>query len=239
MTLIRYLANLGYGTRRDVTALVRARRVTDDSGATLSDTAPWSHAAVRIDGAPLDPPPGAVLMLHKPTGYVCSTRDLPPLIYDLLPPRFLRRSPVMSAVGRLDRDTSGLLLLTDDGALNHRLTSPKHHVSKTYTATLADDLHGNEVVAFASGTLMLNGETAPLAPAQLHVISNRVAALTLTEGRYHQVRRMFAAMGNHVIALQRTSVGAVTLDDLPRGAWRELTRHERALLTPSALPTTP
>ena len=106
-------------------------------------------------------------MLHKPVGYTCSTKDTGRLIYDLLPPRFRLRNPVLSTVGRLDRDTSGLLLMTDDGALLHRITSPKAHLPKVYEAALATDLRGDEAAMFASGTLMLESENQPLAPATL------------------------------------------------------------------------
>ncbi|MBC7564450.1 MAG: rRNA pseudouridine synthase [Gemmatimonadaceae bacterium] len=233
MTLIKYLANLGYGSRRDVMALVAARRVTLLEGTAVRDGDLWSHDALLVDGAPLDPPPGTLLMLHKPVGHVCSTRDVPPLIYDLLPPRFLQRTPVMAAVGRLDRDTSGLLLLTDDGALNHRLTSPRAHVAKTYCAMLAHPLHGDEVSRFASGTLRLSGESTPLAPAALVIDDETSVRLTVTEGRYHQVRRMFAAVGNHVVQLHRVAIGALELGDLGAGCWREVTPAERSMLAPT------
>jgi 16S rRNA pseudouridine516 synthase len=168
-------------------------------------------------------------MLHKPVGFTCSTRDVPPLIYELLPARFTRRSPVMASVGRLDRDTSGLLLLTDDGALNHRLTAPRAHVAKTYRATLASDLADDAAERFASGTLLLRGETTPLAPATLTPLDARTADLTISEGRYHQVRRMFAATGNHVVSLHRVAFGALTLGDLAAGMWRTLSDEERVL----------
>ena len=230
MALIKYLANLGYGSRREVTALIAARRVTGPDGVPMRDGDHPTHAELLVDGIPLDPVPGALLMLHKPVGHVCSTNDVPPLIYDLLPTRFLKRTPIMAPVGRLDRDTSGLLLLTDDGAVNHRLTSPRSHVAKTYRATLADPLHGEESRRFASGTLLLAGEAAPLAPATLMVEDDRTVRLTVTEGRYHQVRRMFAAVGNHVVSLQRVAIGALELGDLTEGGWREVTQAERILL---------
>ena len=222
MKLLRMLASLGYGSRRDVTALVREGRVTDASGELLYiDDAP-AHADVRVDGEPLDPPAGLVLMLHKPAGYTCSTRDRGRLVHDLLPPRFARRSPQLSTVGRLDRDTSGLLLLTDDGALLHRIISPKSKLPKVYEATLARPLRGDEADTFASGTLMLESEKTPLLPARLDVLSPTRARLTLHEGRYHQVRRMFAAVGNHVQALHRSRIGGLDLGDLAEGRWRVL-----------------
>jgi len=186
-----------------------------------------SHEDIRIDGEPLDPPAGLLLMLHKPVGYTCSTKDPGRIVYDLLPPRFRLRSPMLSTVGRLDRDTSGLLLLTDDGALLHRIVSPKAHLPKVYEATLAEDLRGDEGEIFADGTLMLEAEKEPLAPAHLEVVDPRFARLTLIEGRYHQVRRMFAAVGNHVMSLHRNRIGGLVLDDLPAGQWRILDEADR------------
>lgn len=234
MTLAQYLAKLGYGTRREAESLLAARRVSTATGVVLTARDRFTHDDIHIDGVPLDPPPGAVLLLHKPIGYVCSTRDRPPLVYELLSPRFTQRDPVMATIGRLDADTSGLLLLTDDGPLNHRLTSPRAHVPKRYEVTLADALRGDEADAFAAGTLMLSGEAAPLAPATLEVTDTHRAAVTIVEGRYHQVRRMFAAVGHHVTALHRAAFGPLMLGDLAAGAWRVLRDDERAALSDAA-----
>ncbi|UPG87523.1 pseudouridine synthase [Luteibacter aegosomatis] len=223
MKLVRLLANLGYGSRKQVAMMFREGLVTDAAGEVLYADDKVEHADVRFDGEPLDPPQGLVLMLHKPTGYTCSRKDVGRLVYDLLPPRFALRNPVLSTVGRLDRDTSGLLLFTDDGGLLHRIISPRASVAKVYEAELAADLRGHEGGIFASGTLMLDGENDPLEPATLEVLGPRHARLTLTEGRYHQVRRMFAAVGNHVEALRRTALGGLSLDGLPPGEWRPLT----------------
>jgi len=230
MKLVKHLANLGYGSRKEVAWMFREGRVTDAEGEVLYADDQVEHDAVRIDGEPLDPPAGLLLMLHKPVGYTCSTKDPGRVIYDLLPPRFRLRSPLLSTVGRLDRDTSGLLLLTDDGALLHRIVSPKTHMPKRYDATLAQDLRGDEAATFASGTLMLESEDAPLKPATLDVRDARHASVVLTEGRYHQVRRMFAAVGNHVEALHRSAIGGLTLGDLAPGAWRALGDEDRAAL---------
>jgi 16S rRNA pseudouridine516 synthase len=230
MKLLRYLANLGYGSRREVARLLGEGRVRRRDGGVLSERDGFAHDDLLVDGEPLDVAPGAVLMLHKPVGYVCSTRDASRLVYELLPPRFPLRSPVIAPIGRLDRDTSGLLLLTDDGQLNHRITSPRTHLPKTYEARLAADLRGDEGEIFAAGTLMLESETSPLAPVALEPIDSRHARLTLTEGRYHQVRRMFAAVGNHVEALHRSSIGPIALGDLPSGSWRVLLVGEMAQL---------
>ncbi|HXD38206.1 MAG TPA: pseudouridine synthase [Rhodanobacter sp.] len=228
MKLVKLIANLGYGSRKDVTQLFRAGRITDADGEVLYADDVVPHGAIRVDDEPLDPPPGLVLMLNKPLGVTCSRKDPGRVVYDLLPPRFNVRTPALSSVGRLDRDTTGLLLFTDDGALLHRIISPKAHVAKVYEATLAQDLRGDEGALFASGSLMLESEKEPLAPAQLQVLGPRHARLTVTEGRYHQVRRMFAVAGNHVETLQRVAVGALTLGDLPLGEWRALDADEVA-----------
>jgi len=228
MKLVRLLANLGYGSRKQVAAMFREGLVTDAAGEVLYADDKVEHAKVRFEGEPLDPPQGILLMLNKPTGYTCSRKDVGRLVYDLLPPRFALRNPVLSTVGRLDRDTSGLLLFTDDGQLLHRIISPKAAVAKVYEATLAEDLRGDEAATFAAGTLMLEGETEPLEPAALEVLGPRHARLTLTEGRYHQARRMFAAVGNHVVALERTALGGLALDGLPSGEWRLLTAEDTA-----------
>lgn len=230
MKLVKHIANLGYGSRKQVQWMFREGRITNAAGEVLYADDPLDHDDVRVDGEPLDPPPGLLLMLHKPTGYTCSTRDAGRLVYDLLPPRFRLRNPVLSTVGRLDRDTSGLLLLTDDGQLLHRIISPKARLPKVYVATLAEDLRGDEAALFAAGTLMLAGETTPLLPARLDVLEPRRVRLTLHEGRYHQVRRMFAAAGNHVVALHRERIGGLDLDGLPLGAWRRLDDDARARL---------
>ena len=230
MKLVKTIANLGYGSRRDVQRMFREGRITDAGGDVLYADDDVAHADVRIDDEPLDPPAGLLLMLHKPVGVTCSTKDPGRIVYDLLPRRFRLRDPLLSPVGRLDRDTSGLLLMTDDGALLHRITSPKSGLDKVYVATLAQDLRGDEAATFASGTLMLESEKSPLLPAELEPLGPRTARLTLHEGRYHQVRRMFAAVGNHVAALHRERVGGLSLDSLPAGEWEILGEAERAAL---------
>ena len=230
MKLVKTLANLGYGSRKDVAAMFREGRITDAAGEVLYADDEVAHDQVRVDGEPLDPPAGLTLMLHKPVGYTCSTKDTGRLVYDLLPPRWRLRSPVLSTVGRLDRETSGLLLFTDDGALLHRIIAPKSKLPKVYEATLAADLRPDAAEIFASGTLMLDGETTPLLPAELQPLGSRQAQLTLHEGRYHQARRMFAAIGNHVEALHRKQIGGLALGTLASGHWRVLGADDLATL---------
>ena len=230
--LDRLLANLGYGSRSEVQQLVRIGVVildgvpTNDASMRVSLTADLS-TRVRIDGESLDPLPGMALMLHKPVGVTCSHKEVGRLVYDLLPQRWRRREPALSTVGRLDKETSGLLLLTDDGALLHRIISPKKHVAKHYVATLERPLRGDEASCFAAGSLMLEGETKPLAPAVMETLSPTSARVIVTEGRYHQVRRMFAAVGNHVAALHRDRIGGLLLpENLGPGEYRQMSPND-------------
>ena len=230
MKLVKHLANLGYGSRKQVALMFREGRITDAQGEVMYADDPLDHDNLRVDGEPLDPSPGLLLMLHKPVGYTCSTKDPGRIVYDLLPPRYRLRSPLLSSVGRLDRDTSGLLLFTDDGALLHRIVSPKSKLSKVYEATLTNDLRGDEGEIFSSGALMLESEQTPLLPADMEAIGPRQVRLTLHEGRYHQVRRMFAAVGNHVEALHRSRIGGLGLGNLPAGEWRMLDEASKSAL---------
>lgn len=239
MRLDRLLANLGYGSRRDIHVFVRQGEVRLD-GVPVEDASakvplePDLPSRLRISGLDLDPLPGLVIMMNKPLGVTCSHRDIGPLVYDLLPERWRIRKPPISTVGRLDKETSGLLLMTDDGALLHRAIAPKSKVEKRYVASLARPLRGDEADALLSGKLVLDGEPRPLQPVKMAVVSHSpaeqpVVAVTLMEGRYHQVRRMFAALGNHVEALHRDRFGGLTLpDDLAEGQYRLLSEDEIA-----------
>lgn len=219
--LDKLLANLGYGSRSQVQRLIAEGRISVGDETVKKADIKVLHDEVRFDGEPLDPPAGTVILMHKPVGLICSHDEGEGrLVYDLLPPRWRLRDPKISTIGRLDKETSGLLLLTDDGALLHRLTSPRHHVPKVYEATLDRPLKGDEGSIFASGTLMLNGEKTPCLPAKLTVIDDTHVTLEITEGRYHQVRRMFAGVGNHVVSLHRSSFGDLALGDLKAGEYR-------------------
>ncbi|MDP2086981.1 MAG: pseudouridine synthase [Gemmobacter sp.] len=232
----KLLSAMGYGSRSEMSRLATAGRITLDAAALRDVTkripvTPDLPTRMTIDGEALDPLAGLVILLNKPLGMTCSHQEVGPLIYDLLPPRWKRRDPAISSIGRLDKQTSGLLLLTDDGDLLHRVISPRRHVKKTYRAKLARPLNGTEGDLFASGRLMLEGEAKPLAPAELDVVSETEALLTVTEGRYHQVRRMFAATGNHVAALHRERLGGLSLpQSMAPGQWKLLGKEEIALI---------
>ncbi|MEG1451618.1 pseudouridine synthase [Brevundimonas sp.] len=230
----KLLSSMGYGSRTEMARMAKAGGITLD-GVDLLDVTkripitPDLPTRMEIDGEPLDPVPGLVILLNKPLGMTCSHKEDGALVYDVLPDRWLRRDPAISTIGRLDKQTSGLLLLTDDGDLLHRVISPKRHVKKVYRAQLVRPLNGTEGDLFASGHLMLEGEDKPLSAAELEVVSETEALLSVTEGRYHQVRRMFAATGNHVEALHRERLGGLTLpDDLAPGEWKLLNADEIA-----------
>jgi 16S rRNA pseudouridine516 synthase len=221
--LDQLLANLGYCSRREARGWLQAGLVVVN-GEEIGDPArKVDPAAVRVEGEPLDHPDGLLLLLHKPLGLVCSHDPREGAsVYSLLPDRWRRRHPPVVSVGRLDKDTSGALLLTDQSALVHRLTSPRHKVPKVYRATVDADLPPGLPDLFAAGTLRLEGETEPCAPAPVRVLGARAAEIVLTEGRYHQVRRMFSSQGCEVLTLHRESIGPVNLDGLAPGTWREL-----------------
>jgi 16S rRNA pseudouridine516 synthase len=224
MTRIDHLlASLGYGTRREVKDLVGAGRV---SVLGVPETDPGRRAAagdVAVDGKPLDHPGSLLIALNKPAGRVCSHDPAEgPSVYELLPERWRRRNPPVTSVGRLDKETTGLLLLTDLSGLVHRLTSPRHKVTKVYRALLDRDLPPGIEEAFSGGALVLPGESRACAPAPLRRIGAREAEIDLTEGRYHQVRRMFASQGCSVLELHRIRIGSLELGDLAPGTWIEL-----------------
>ena len=238
LRLDRLLANMGYGSRREIQQLARAGLLELD-GSIVEDTdrriavTPDLSGRMTVDGEPLDPPPGLTLMLNKPLGVTCSHKEAGPLVYSLLPERWRRREPAFSTIGRLDKETSGLLLLTDDGGLLHRIISPRNHVPKRYHVTLDSPLRGDEVETLAAGTLMLESDDKPLEPVGMETLSPTTAHVTLTEGRYHQVRRMFAALGNHVVALHRDRIGRLALpDDLAPGEYRVLAAAELSTVLP-------
>ena len=221
--LDQLLASLGYGSRREVREWIEAGRISV-RGIPETDPGPRVDPGdVRIDGEPPDHPGDLLVMLNKPAGRVCSHDPAEgPTIYELLPERWRRRNPPVTSIGRLDKDTTGLLLLTDVSHAVHRLTSPKHKVPKVYRAQLDREPPPGTVELFSSGSLVLPGEDTPCAPAELRLLGGNLAEVTLTEGRYHQVKRMFASQGCTVVELDRSRFGRLELGNLPRGSWIEL-----------------
>lgn len=216
------LSNFGYCSRWQARLWINEGRIRVGDTSVTDFSQKVEPRELLIDGEPIEFPDGLLIALHKPVGYVCShDSGEGPRVYDLLPPRWRERDPKVVSIGRLDKDTSGLLLLTDQSALVQRWTSPRHHVLKTYIATVDRALSPELVAQFASG-LLLRGEDKPCLPAELRIVAEHQAEVRISEGRYHQVRRMFAACGYQVETLHRSQFGDYVLADLPAGQWRSL-----------------
>ena len=228
--LDKIIANRGIASRREVKELVRQGRVlVDGVPASAPDVKVSAEkVAITVDGVPVSSERYTYLLLHKPAGVLTATEDSRQrTVLDLLPPELRKRG--LSPVGRLDKDTEGLLLLTDDGELAHRLLSPKYHVDKRYFARVDGPLDQADVDAFAAG--MTLGDGLMCLPAGLEPLAEGTCIVTLREGKFHQVKRMLAARGAPVLYLKRLSMGPLTLDaELPIGGWRELTAEETASL---------
>ncbi|WP_119286650.1 pseudouridine synthase [Azohydromonas sediminis] len=230
MRLAQLLFSQGFGTRRECAALVAAGevrvggRVVDDPDAEVEP----EGLEFSVRGERWTYRERAVVVLHKPAGFECSLQPRHhPSVMSLLPAALRRRG--VQPVGRLDVDTTGLLLLTDDGALLHRLTSPKRHVAKVYEVTTKHAATPALARRLVDGVQLVD-EPRPVRAAACEATGPHTLRLVLTEGKYHQVKRMVAAAGNRVEALHRGAFGAVVLGDLAPGQWRYATAHEEALL---------
>ena len=235
MQLERILQKHGFGTRKGCRALVRHERVAvngemcDDPFADI-DT---DGLVLTVDGVDWPYLEQATLMLNKPAGYECSRKPQHHLgVLELIPPPLRERG--VQPIGRLDEDTTGLLLITDDGQLNHILSSDKRKVPKVYLATTKHPVDQAQIDQLLAGVL-LNDEPEPIAAAAAEIADECLIRLTLTEGKYHQVKRMVAAVGNRVEALHRESIGSLSVPaDLKPGQWRWLTAAELEQLAKSA-----
>ena len=227
--LDKFLSDAGVASRRDLKALLKTG-VVQVNGSPVTDGAVKldpAHDTVLLRGEPVEGPRRVVLLLHKPAGFVTSTDDpRDRTVMELIAPRYLRQGVV--PVGRLDKETEGLLLLTNDGELAHRLISPKHGVEKRYYARHAGTAGEEDVAAFAAGLTLRDGTLCR--PALLRPLGPGESEITVTEGKYHQVRRMMASRGMTVTYLRREREGALSLDGLPCGETRELSEEEIALL---------
>ncbi|MCW8127963.1 16S rRNA pseudouridine(516) synthase RsuA [Microbulbifer halophilus] len=214
-------------SRSDVKKAAKAERITVNDKITTNPAAKISDAdAICLDGEPLAEPGPRYIMLHKPLGHVSASRDSEhPTVLDLIDEPNKHK---LHVAGRLDIDTTGLVLLTDDGQWSHRITSPRHHCDKTYYAHLAERISDNAVEKFAKG-IWLDNEKKRTRPARLEILYANEVRVTINEGRYHQVKRMFAALGNRVLELHRERIGDIELDEeLEPGDYRFLTEEEIA-----------
>lgn len=229
LRLDRWLVTLGVGSRSEVQKLVKKGgvKVNDmpvrDPGQQVDETT----ATLTVNGQPLDGRLNRHVMLHKPAGLLTAARDKKqPTVMDLLPDVYTAIGCM--PVGRLDKDTTGLLFLTTDGELNHRLLSPGRHVDKTYLAEVDGPLDESHVAAFAEGLHLSDFDAQP---ATLTIVAPQTGRVTVHEGKFHQIKRMFSAVGREVTKLHRETFGSLVLDpELPEGEWRELTDAELAAL---------
>ncbi len=227
--LDKLLANTGRWTRREAAGLIRAGRVKVDGAPVLRREEKFpADAAIQVDGEAISGEKLRYLMLNKPAGLVSATDDpREPTVLSLLPAP-LRRVGLFPA-GRLDKDTVGLLLLTNDGPLAHALLSPRRHVDKTYLVRVDGVLDESDEAAFRAGMVLSDGLRC--LPAGLRRLGEREAVVTLREGKYHQIKRMLQARGKPVTYLKRLTFGPLALDEsLPEGGWRPLTPRELCAL---------
>ena len=223
----RLLANLGYASRKEAGKLIRRGFLEIDGVAIASPEEKLSLHQLRtsralFDGAPLDPRPPLIILLHKPAGYECSRAGNGPVVFDLLPQRFNLRNPKLSVAGRLDVESTGLVLLSDDGHFVHKIISPNSHTPKTYIVTTEEPVTEETCTLFRSGAMMLKGEKKPLQPVEIEILAPCKVKMVLHEGRHRQIRRMFASYGNRVETLHRICIGAYELSSLQEGCYRIL-----------------
>ncbi len=225
MRLDRYLSRVTELSRSESRRMIRAGRVSVD-GAAIAQPARQvdRRADIRVDGRLLERPLPRYYMVNKPAGVVSASRD--PSHRTILELLDLTRPEALHIAGRLDIDATGLLLVTDDGQWSHRITSPVRQCGKTYLVALKHPLEETQATTIRQGVL-LRDATEATRPADLQMVDETRLRLTITEGRYHQVKRMFAAVGNRVVGLHRESIGPLALDErLAPGEYRSLTRKE-------------
>ncbi|MYM62306.1 16S rRNA pseudouridine(516) synthase RsuA [Pseudomaricurvus sp. HS19] len=227
MRLDKYISQVTDLSRKEVKRLLRSGLVSVDDEVTKDAALQVAEdSVVTLEGEPLQAPGPRYFMLHKPKGYVCVTQDREhPTVLELLDEP---NKDKLQIAGRLDIDTTGLVLITDDGQWNHAVTSPRRDCNKTYHVTLAEDITPDTATRFAEG-VMLEGEFKPTQPATLQQLYTNECLLTISEGKYHQVKRMFAAVGNRVEELHRLQVGDIVLEEeLAEGDYRPLSETEIA-----------
>jgi 16S rRNA pseudouridine516 synthase len=221
--LDKLLSNLGYCTRSELRKALDRVEVNGQPALKADQKVEWTE--VTWDGEPVDPDPLWIL-LHKPEGVTCSHRDVGRLVFEMFPERYLMRKPALSTVGRLDRDTTGVLLLTTDGAALHRLTSPRSQVDKVYRVDLTDPPSPQQLEQLRQGGGLLEDDDKPLLPCVIQVTGERRVQMTLHEGRYHQVKRMWTSVGNAVEGLHRQRFHRFEVGHLAPGEYRLLKSEE-------------
>ncbi|MBT3250955.1 MAG: pseudouridine synthase [Candidatus Marinimicrobia bacterium] len=224
----RLFSRLGICHRKDIQLMLRDKRILFQGMPVKRNNQKVNAEDILFDGAKIQHLFRVAVVFNKPLGLICS-RLGSDIIFDVLPSAWINRNPPVNSAGRLDKDTSGIIIITDDGELNHKLTSPKYGLTKTYELDTAHPFQGNEPELFKNG-IQLRGEKQLCKPAELEITSERNAVLKINEGKYHQVKRMIGAVGNRIVSLHRSHIGTLGLGDLQPGQWRDLENEDMQLL---------
>ena len=221
----KLLVNLGYGSRKEVRALIKAKNITYNGDIVNDFSIRVNPQKILLNGRGLDCYEGIYVLFNKPIGYVCSHNENNS-IYSLIPDRWLLRIPKVSCVGRLDKDCSGLMILTDDVNFLHNIISPSRKVEKTYSVEIEYKLSKQDISLLESGKIQLKGEKKVCQPLKVKVIDDNNIEIRIFEGKYHQIKRMIGFIGNKVINLTRTHIDNLSIENLKLGEWRKLTQNE-------------
>lgn len=224
----KLFSRLGICHRKDIRSMLRDKRILYKGEQVNRNNQKVCAEDILFDGEEIQHLFRVAVVFNKPYGLICS-RLGNDIIFDVLPSAWINRNPPVNSAGRLDKDTSGIIIITDDGELNHKLTSPKYGLTKTYQLEVAHPFQGNEPELFKNG-IQLRGEKQECKPAELHITSEQAAILKIGEGKYHQVKRMMGAVGNRITSLHRTHIGELGLGNLQPGQWRDLENLDMNLL---------
>jgi len=221
----KQLSTLGYGSRKDVEKLINLKLIRENNKTLINPSTIVCPNSVYLNNEKIKYLYPIKIAINKPTGFTCS-RYGEDSIFNLLPEIWLKRRPKVNTVGRLDKDSSGLLIVTDDGEFLHRIISPINKVPKVYIVKLLNELSGDEKDIFEAGTMIISKDKKPCKPIKFIKIDNRTVELTLFEGKYHQIKKMFLKLKNKVIELERIKVGNLQLNKMRIGSWKKLTKSD-------------
>jgi len=221
----KFLSSKGYGSRKEIKKAIKNKQILEDSIIVEDFNTLVTPSKVLFNGEKIKFYDKINIVINKPRGYTCA-RVGDDSIFKLLPKIWLNRNPKINTAGRLDKDTTGMLIITDDGLLLHKIISPKHMVSKIYKVKLENKIGPRVKDIFESGELTIKNESKPCKPVLFNQIDSFNVTLTMYEGKYHQIKKMFTACDNKVIELSRIQLGSLTIENLNIGEWRELAKED-------------
>ena len=225
----KFLSSKGYGSRKEIKEAIKNKMISEDNVIIENFNSLVNPRKVLVKGEKVEFYDKINIVINKPKGYVC-TRSGINSIFQLLPKIWLNRKPKVNTAGRLDKDTSGMLIITDDGNFLHKIISPKYKLSKVYKVKVEKKISINVKQIFESGGLIIKNEKKPCKPVLFNQIDSFNVILTMHEGKYHQIKKMFSMCDNKVVELSRIQLGSLSIENLKLGTWRELTEKERKLL---------